>query len=347
MEVNLNVSALEKLLDYAASGIGSVAGPMLASWRARRDAEAKRIAAEGEVTAQNILAEGQSSALQTIASAQADARARLTSSNAAIRGELTIAETVEQRIQFQEEKRQGNIGAVVRQAAAQLGGKDVPDQEPDHDWTARFFSEIQDVSSEEMQLLWAKVLAGEVERPGSTSIKTLSILKNLDRMTAALFRKLCSACVSIKLDQNQFIDARVPSLGRNAASNGLREYGLDFGDLNGLNEHGLIISDYNSWFDCRACIGVFSEEAKPKILRYPFSFQGRFWVLIPTAKRTVNREFKLSGVALTCSGQELSVIVGLEPMDKYCQALMEYFKANHLQMTEVAGGQPMVLDSYP
>ena len=176
MEVNLNVPALEKLLDYAASGIGSVAGPMLASWRARREAEAKRIAAEGDVTAQEILAEGQSSALQTIANAQADARERLTSSNTAIRGELTIAETVNQRIQFQEEKRQGNIGAVVRQAAAQLGGKDVPDHEPDHDWTARFFNEIQDVSSGDMQTLWAKVLAGEVERPGSTSIKTLTHL---------------------------------------------------------------------------------------------------------------------------------------------------------------------------
>ena len=196
-----------------------------------------------------------------------------------------------------------------------------------------------------MQTLWAKVLAGEVERPGSTSIKTLSILKNLDRVTAALFRRLCSACVSIRLDENQFIDARVPSLGTNAANNGLREYGLDFGDLNVLNEHGLIISDYNSWFDCRACIGVFSEEGKPRVVRYPFSFQGRYWVLLPKARRSVNREFKLSGVALTCSGQELSVIVGLEPMDKYAQALMEYFEASHLQMTEVAGGQPMVSES--
>ena len=30
MDVNIKVPALEKLLDYAASGIGSVAGPMLA-----------------------------------------------------------------------------------------------------------------------------------------------------------------------------------------------------------------------------------------------------------------------------------------------------------------------------
>lgn len=347
MDVNLNVPALEKLLDYAASGIGSVAGPMLASWRARREAEANRIAAEGEVTAEKILAEGQSSALQTIANAQADARERLTSSNTAIWGELTIAETVNQRIQFQEEKRLGNIGAVVTQAAAQLGGKDVPNQEPDHDWTARFFNEVQDVSSREMQTLWAKVLAGEVERPGSTSIKTLSILRNLDQLTAALFRTLCSACVSTRRNENQFIDARVPSLGNNAANNGLGEYGLDFDILNVLNEHGLIISDYNTLFDCMAYFAVYSEEIKPKKVRYSFGFQGRNWVLLSTTKRTVNREFMLPGVALTRSGQELSMIVDLKTMDKYAQALMEYFRANRLQMTEVAGGQAGVSGNSP
>ena len=75
-------------------------------------------------------------------------------------GEIDIAETVRQRVQFQEEKRHRNIGSVVGQTAELLGEKDVPDQEPDHDWTARFFNYIQDVSSEEMQLLWAKVSGG-------------------------------------------------------------------------------------------------------------------------------------------------------------------------------------------
>ena len=47
-------------------------------------------------------------------------------------------------------------------------------------------------------------------------------------------------------DGNQVIDARVPSLGGNAADNALQKYGLDFGNLNVLNEHGLIISDYRA-----------------------------------------------------------------------------------------------------
>ena len=342
VNVNVRVPGLEKLLDYAASGIGSIAGPMLAPWRVRREVEAKRIAAEGQAEELRILAEGQSSALQTIANAQAAARGKLGSQTIATQGELTIGEAISQRIQFQEEKRQSNIGAVVRLAAPEMEDKDVPDHEPDHDWTARFFDGIQDVSSEELQLLWAKVLAGEVERPDSTSIRTLSILKNLDPAIAGLFRKLCSACVSLK-SGGQFMDARVPSLGGNAADNALRIYELDYINLNVLNEHGLITSDYNSWYDYKLCIGIFSSGPNPVQRRFPFSFQGRYWVLLPTTERTANQQFKLHGVTLTRSGRELSRVVGLVPGDEYAQALMKFFQTDNLQMTEVAGAAPQLV----
>ena len=184
MDVNIKVPALEKLLDYAASGIGSVAGPMLAPWKAGRDARAQLVAAQGEVEAQKILAEGRAVTMQIIAAAQADARSALVSPEAILQGEVTISDLVNQRIQFQEEKRQANIGSVVGNAALELGDGEVQGHEVDHDWTARFFNDVQDVSSEEMQKLWGKVLAGEVERPGSTSIKTLGVLKNLDKAAA-------------------------------------------------------------------------------------------------------------------------------------------------------------------
>ena len=78
--------------------------------------------------------------------------------------------------------------------------------------------------------------------------------------------------ISIRPDGNIFLDARVPSLGDNAAKNALKDYGLDFSNLNVLNEHGLIISDYNSWHDIRACIGIASVRVPPALVR-PFSFQ--------------------------------------------------------------------------
>lgn len=343
MDVNIKVPALEKLLDYAASGIGSVAGPMLAPWKAGRAARAKLVAVQGEADAQKILAEGRAVTMQIIAAAQADARSALVSPNAVLQGEVTISDLVNQRIQFQEEKRQANIGAVVRNAAEELGGGEVQEYEVDHDWTARFFNDVQDISSEEMQKLWGKVLAGEVERPGNTSIKTLAILKNLDRAVATLFGKLCSICVSIRPDGNSFMDARVPSFSGNAANNALKDYDLHFGNLNVLNEHGLIISDYNSWYDIRVAIGIAVGGVRPSLLRIPFYFQGKYWVLVPTTRHDAGKEFRLSGVALTKSGQKLSRVVGLEPADQYAQALRDYFEKNSLKMTEVASWEHQLI----
>ena len=192
MEIKVSVPAIEKLLDYSASGIGSVAGPMLVTWRARREAQAQAIAAKGEVEARKILAEGQAETMEIISSAQAKAREALVSPNSSMQGQLDITDTVAQRIQFQEEKRQSNIGAVVNLAAAELENKEVEDHEPDHDWTARFFSDVLDVSSEEMRQLWAKVLAGEVERPGQFSLRTLDTLRNMSVREARLFAEACN-----------------------------------------------------------------------------------------------------------------------------------------------------------
>ena len=340
MDVNINVPALRKLLEYAASGIGSIAGPLLASWKARAEVKAKLIAAEGEVEAQRILAEGQSDVLQIVARATADAREKLSTPNTTMQGQLSVGEMVAQKIQFQEEKRQANILSVIDRAVEEVGEGEVPDKEPDHDWTARFFNDIQDVSSEEMQTLWAKVLAGEVAQPGSTSMRTLSILRSLDKATAGLFRKLCSACVSLRLDGPEFWDARVPSLGGNAGTNSLQKYGLSFDKLNVLNEHGLIISDYNSWCDLRMCLGAGMFESK--LVRFPFNFQGRYWVLESSNQRDKDQEFRLSGVALTRSGRELLEIVDLEPMNEYTQDLMKFFEAEKLRMTEVGSWRPHV-----
>ena len=80
-----------------------------------------------------------------------------------------------------------NICAVVGHAAMRLENKEVPNDEPDHDWTARFFNDVQDVSSEKMQVLWGRILSGQVERPGSSSLRTLGVLRDLDKDTANLF----------------------------------------------------------------------------------------------------------------------------------------------------------------
>ena len=108
VEVTLKIPALEQLLNLTASGIGSVAGPMLARWRAQQLGKARQIAAAADATVLCIQAE-----------AQSKAREALMPSGAQVTGELDIGTAIEQRIQFQEEKRQANIVSVVAKAASQ------------------------------------------------------------------------------------------------------------------------------------------------------------------------------------------------------------------------------------
>ncbi len=339
MELTVRVTALDKLADYVASGVGSIAGSMLAPWGARRRAEAGRIAAQGEADSQAILASGQARSLSAITTAQADARRQLGTTGVAAESHLTTDSRIEQRLSFQETKRQENIESIVHKAAASLPEGEIANHEPDHDWTARFFNEAQDVSSDDMQTLWAKVLAGQVERPGGTSIRTLGVLRDLDRPAAVIFRKLCSASVSLKPDGNIILDARVASLGGSPGANALKDYGLGFDSLNILNEHGLIIADYNSYYDYRLSLGV-PLPGRTEFLRIPFCFQDRFWVLEQSTERSKSEEFRVSGVALTRAGRELSRVADLEPVPKYAQALMKFFEKQKLRMVEVDSMQP-------
>ena len=137
-------------------------------------------------------------------------------------------------LQFHEKWQIGNAVDAVGHAAADLQGKEIPDQEPDHTWNSRFFGDVQNVSSAELKELYGKVLSGQIQRPGSVSLLSLIVLKNMDEAAAKLFQTLCSACVFSTIG-GTVLDGRVPSLNGNASDNALREYGLAFNVLNRLH----------------------------------------------------------------------------------------------------------------
>ena len=319
MEVKVEVAGFEKLVDVVSSGVGSVAGPMLAPWRARRTREARLIHAVGEAEVLSIQAQ-----------AQAEARRLLVAHSDVVMGEIELGNAVRQRIEFQERKRQANIEAVAHRAALELRDSSAPAVEPDHDWTARFFGEVQDVSSEDMQVLWGRVLAGEVRKPGLTSMRTLGILKDLDADTARLFSRLCSAAVFLIGGDGEIFDARVPSLGGNAGHNSLETFGFGYGALNRLNEHGLIIADYDSYFTYQ----VFDDSAG--ISDYCVQHQGVSWDWDFEREARKSVPVKLHGVAMTVAGCELSGVVSQEPAEVYTEALRAFLQRNfQLRMRQI------------
>lgn len=98
---------------------------------------------------------------------------------------------------IREERQFDNVSSVYANAAQELQMIENIDKTPvDPDWSARFFDYVQDISDEEAQIVWAKILAGEIIKPGSFFKRTLSILRNIEAFEAKWFADVCQFVLS-------------------------------------------------------------------------------------------------------------------------------------------------------
>ena len=101
------------------------------------------------------------------------------------------SDSVSDMIEFQIEKKMTKLVASVKHAVKELEGLlDIPDPDPDPAWTNRWVDGAQNVDSEELQRLWGKILAGQIKSPGQTSLRTLSILRDMTQKEAQDFLNL-------------------------------------------------------------------------------------------------------------------------------------------------------------
>lgn len=225
--------------------------------------------------------------------------------------------------------------ATIKIASEILGDDQVPDVEPDYELYSRIFGDVADVSTDEKRIIYAKILAGEIKQPGSTSLRALSILRDMDQPTARQFKQLCLLAVSVRASDDQgsvhVIDARVPSLGADANRNSLQSFGLSFDILNELNQHGLIIGDYNSQNPVYN-FAILNNSQRPLL---PFHYQDNRWVLAPNNGYDHNKEFTIHGVALTKAGKELLLVVDVETTEEYTPKLEEFFESRGLNMVKL------------
>ena len=98
---------------------------------------------------------------------------------------------------YEERIKQANIESITAQALPQLSDSARP-EEVETDWFSQFFDRCRLVSDEEMQRLWATVLAGEANAPGSYSKGTLAVLADLEKEDAQSFMKLCRFSVGVE-----------------------------------------------------------------------------------------------------------------------------------------------------
>lgn len=231
-------------------------------------------------------------------------------------------------------KEQLNLDQITLNAANELSNNNQIEsnketEEISEDWLNEFENLARLKSSEDMKLVFGKILSGEIIKPGSFSIKTIKLISQLDNQAAKLFQIFCSQAISLRAGENIF-DARVVSFSGNAASNSLTQFGLSFDALNVLHEYGLIISDYNSYMQYSACIA--NEQKQVGAILH---FQNKNFGLVPTDREKYDKTLQLHGVAFTKAGKELMDIIPLTNSDNYKEALIKFLETKHLNLVEI------------
>jgi hypothetical protein len=106
--------------------------------------------------------------------------------------ELTeLEERAFKRTMRSEVRKQHNIDSITIKAASKIKDQDQNDIEQlDEDWIVHFFKQCEDISDEQMQTLWSRVLAGESIKKGCFSKRTINFLSSLDKRDAELITSL-------------------------------------------------------------------------------------------------------------------------------------------------------------
>lgn len=66
------------------------------------------------------------------------------------------------------------------------------------DWFIRFYEAAGNISNAEVQKLWAKLLADEIQNPESHSLRTIDVLKNISKQEVFIFTEICKNVVVTK-----------------------------------------------------------------------------------------------------------------------------------------------------
>lgn len=96
---------------------------------------------------------------------------------------LNVADTV---------RREANVTRALLHAEEALENdqQEPPEKKVDDDWIYRWRNNASEVTTEELQDLWGRLLAGEVKAPGTYSLRTLEFLRNLTKHEAEAISRL-------------------------------------------------------------------------------------------------------------------------------------------------------------
>jgi len=144
-------------------------------------------------------------------------------------------------------RKQSNIEAIMEKTYSFCTSKTI-NKRTDLDWLNRFINLAEDVSNSTMQDLWAKILAGELSRSGSYSLKALKVFRDMSIVDAKLLAKACSLAVkdhnkkNIRLISGSYQQPGLLNFFNKERQQyvNLSQFGLNYADLLSLADNHLI-----------------------------------------------------------------------------------------------------------
>ena len=250
----------------------------------------------------------------------------------------------EQRLLSVDESRPLNVYKTSQRSVEILGETNSntvtsTDNPYEDDWLSTFENESCHKSSEDMQERFARMLAGEIKRPGTFSIRAVKVLGQIDPETASAFRAFCSGCVSFdKPSGSRFIYTSVfPKFEIGRFSIFLDRYGIDKKILSSLQEFSLLETEIQPHplkeyvLDIQKC-HIDNSEKSPT----PFLYAGKYFLLKHHGnEKDLDWDFGFPGFFLSALGNELACIVEPEPIKQLSEDLKEFFENKQLELVEV------------
>jgi hypothetical protein len=203
----------------------------------------------------------------------------------------------------EEAKRQNNIEGITAKALPEVSPEASPEQMED-DWIANFFDKCRLISDEEMQTLWARILAGEANSPGRFSKRTVDLVSTLDKPDALLLGRLCSFGVSL---------GQICPLIYDPAHEIYTKQGINFESLSHLESIGLIRF---------AELAGYVRTGLGQKGNVPY-FGTSIWIEFEQAE---NNTLQVGKVLLTQAGQQLAPISAAGPVDGFVDYIRAQWK---------------------
>ena len=216
-----------------------------------------------------------------------------------------IYRRAEHRRREEDARHQKNMENILEKALPRIDEGAEPNL-MDNDWTANYIEKCRIVSDDKMQDLWARVLAGEANAPGSYSKRTVNFLSEMDKPEAEMFTNLCG--FGWHLDEGAFVP-----LVFDFRSEIYHKCDINFETLSHLERISLITFD---------SVAGFVRSELPKTLNVYYYDTG----LVLHLPDDNDKQLAIGAVFLTRIGQELAPICGSEPVEGFWEYVKDKWK---------------------